>query len=1461
MPVESASPTADPVHLPLDEEGADPDTTSVRVRVPLPADTRIGGRRTLTVRRKMRKKSVANMDWRLMDSEFDKLHGKFRFDMEACCDPAGLNGHAGLPYCSSVNSLLDTDVTGKRLFVNPPWKLAHQFVQHVRRCHAKDPGNTVAVIVLPKWPTFDKLTKDLTLFKEIPAWHSVFTRSAEDDSSQRLPVTPAKWPVQYWVMDASTPVLQDEAVEQTVPPAADANVPPVEVPPNVPPEDVVPPVDSNGLAREPSTLDDLKSKEAAAKWLPTAAAYTILDPNHPEALMKIPITFNGLETEALIDNAATLNFVSGDFVTKNGIKWRSAGKIGVRVANAQRISSTRVVKPDNLIINGKDYSGVSFRVLSMLKAADVILGLPAQKHMEMTINPSKNAVFIAGEEVSCVQEPRRVACNLIDDNALAKLVKKATRAKTPIADFFVVEIKEAVEEAAIKSDFGPEFDEKLQKLVDEYQDVTAEFVGLPPSRGEHDHSIKLTGEPPRQRRSRLSHPEFEELKRQCTEYFAHGRVRVSTSPYAAPVILVRKADGSMRLCVDYRGLNTYTVKDAYPLPRIDELLDQLRRAKVLTHLDLQQGYHQIRMAEDSIAATAFQGVTPSGSPSLLEFLVMPFGLCSAPSTFQKLMNRLLEPYINKCVLVYLDDVCIYSSSLTEHLEHLALVLQILRENKLHIKLKKCSWAKKETEYLGVIAGNGCLRPSPAKIAAVQNWPMPTTPKQVKSFVAFCSFYRKFVHHFSDIATPLIDMYSGERRKTGVVVWTDDAKVAFETLKARLTSAPVLLIPVCGPESEFVVATDASDVGLGACLLQKDDHGDLRPCAYYARKLNSAERSYSAYDKEALAVVESVHRAWRVYLEGCRSFQVVTDHSTLTHLLTQPSTNLTKRQARFVEKLMPYAGYMKILYRKGKDNEADPVSRRPDFYSIWWDGEVPKTSAEADFLALHAESISMDEVVRQQLLDGYAATQYFNINDGRWRHDKLIRSDDGLFYYHGRIVIPRPAQELRRTLLREYHDQAGHPGWKRLMAKLMTHYWWKGIMHDCKDYVAKCVVCNRAKPDRRGAAPVNPLPVPEYPWQVVGVDYVTGLPPSGKQKYTAVMIVVCHLTKMAHFIPCKDDVTAEQSAEMFVHNVYRLHGVPRVLVSDRDSNFTSSFWQALWRRLDCKLNMSTARRPQTDGLTERVNGTMQSLLRCYCAEAGYDWASHLDMVEFSYNSFVNEAGKHSPFEANIGFVPPAPVDLMLPLTNIPASAAARLQSIKDTQLVVRQLLQLSKERLAAKGNRPAIEFQVGDHVYVATNGLNIKSQACKKLRDRKIGPFRVLERIGGRAYKLELPNRYRLHNVFHVDVLSKAISEEPLRPGLIDVSDDREIVIEDITEVKLDRWPGLRGLRVQFLVKYADEPDYKWALYESDDPDGIEGAAKLDQFLKTQAWNDFVVSKRYAEFAAKYPTRAVQIHGD
>jgi hypothetical protein len=262
-------------------------------------------------------------------------------------------------------------------------------------------------------------------------------------------------------------------------------------------------------------------------------------------------------------------------------------------------------------------------------------------------------------------------------------------------------------------------------------------------------------------------------------------------------------------------------------------------------------------SDDSIAAKAFQGFTPNGAPCLLEMLVMGFGLCNAPATFTRLMTHVLDPYIHLFVIVYSDDIRIYSNSPEEHLAHLRKVLTKLRENKLFIKMPKCFWAKIETEYIGFIVGSSSVRTSPSKLTAVKDWPLPETQKQVKSFVVFCSFYRKFIHHFADCSAPLTDLC--RKSLPGKVAHSDTTRTAFETLKARMISAPMLLIPKSGHYAEFVVATDASKVGIAGVLLQEDSDGHLRPCAYWARKLKDAENRYSAYDRETLAIVEAVSR--------------------------------------------------------------------------------------------------------------------------------------------------------------------------------------------------------------------------------------------------------------------------------------------------------------------------------------------------------------------------------------------------------------------------------------------------------------------------------------------------------------------------------------------------------------------------------------------------------------------------
>ena len=1488
---------AHPVHplLNLVDEGADNihknpvDTSSKR---PLPAN-RVGGRR-VTKAIKHRKTSTAppeRMDWRLNDSTFDQLDAMFHFTLEACCDDKGLNGHCKydpdtdtrsntvMPFCSPSNSILNRNVVGESIFVHPPWSKATAIVSHIRRCHAKDPQNTLAIFVLPKFPAFAPVLEGLRLLDEQLADRTTFTKSPPTDGGVRNPVYPPKTPLCFWVLDKDTPVLpqylDNDNLDNTADDEVELNQDGTQVSENIilddnladnNESDIEINLDNNNTATEEVASKKISNEEALkadGKYLPTSTAHctVLLDPEQPEPLMRQTISIDGHDVEVLYDSGASLNFMSKKVqaVCKTT---KRADKLPVRVANGQRMNANHVAIPDNVTIDEFSFTGMQFRVLPQLKVADVIIGLSGMKQLGLAILPSENCIVIQDKRIPILSEERRVECSVITPESLDRFVRKQMRSKKEsLADLFVVTLSEANQKDVgiddITTDFGDDFTRKLKLVVEEYADVAGDFEGLPPLRPGFDHKVKLTSTPKRQRRSRLSHPQIQEVVRQCTEHFKQGRVQVSTSPHAAPIILIRKPDGSMRMCIDYRSVNTCSERDSFPLPRIDDLLDKLRDAKIMTHLDLNQAYHQVRMDPDSVSATAFQGTTPSGAPCLLEFLVMPFGLQGAGATFTRLMNHVLEPYLNKFVLVYLDDICIFSSSEEEHLEHLSLVLAMLKKHQLRVRLKKCHWGQKESEYLGVIAGNGHLRCSPAKLSAVKDWPVPSTQKEIKSFVQFCSFYRKFVHHFSDCSAMLTDLC--RKNAPQKVTLDDGALTAFETLKARLCSAPLLLIPKTGPDAEFVVATDASDVGIGAVLLQEGPTGDLQPVAYFGRKLNPAQRRYSAYDKEAYAAVTAVCDEWKVYLEGCRHFTVITDHATLTHLQSQSSESLTNRQQHYVEKIQPFAGYMSLIYRKGCLNEADPISRRPDFFSIW--GEADVNPSMVDLMALHVDNITVDGDFERKLKGAYSSCKYFS-DATRLTRDKIIKGDDGLFRYLGRIVIPHPAEDLRKNLLHEYHDciaGGGHSSPKRTLAKIMEKFWWRQMSADVQKYCRECVVCKRAKPVRRGPAPLDTLPVPDHPWQIVGLDYVTSLPESGGPKkgsamYNAILVVCCLGGGGAHFIPCRDTVTAEESADLFLREVVRLHGVPSVLVSDRDPKFVSDFWQQLWRSLGTKLNMSTARRAQTDGKSERTIGSAQCLLRCYCAESGFDWLSHLPMVEFAFNSQENETSRHCHMEYLYGYKPPMPADLIIPAAGSDNVAATeRAQRIMDIRLLVKQMLIINKQRLErSTAHRPRIEFVPGDYVYLSTHGLRLKSQPCRKLRDRNLGPFRVLAKIGLKSYRLDLPKGYRIHNVFHIDLLSKASVDTPLRaqPHAVE-QDGHRYDVEYIADCNIAQFRNKRGKQLQFLVKYVGFPRLEWNVWDGlSDDEGM--VPQFIDFLRSDKWQMFVKSNAYVTWISKNP---------
>ena len=455
----------------------------------------------------------------------------------------------------------------------------------------------------------------------------------------------------------------------------------------------------------------------------------------------------------------------------------------------------------------------------------------------------------------------------------------------------------------------------MNKLLREYSDV---FALNDSELGCTDvicHRIE-TGDhvPVRQPPYRIPMMHREVIGKMVNEMQDRGIVQPSASPWASPVVLVPKKDGSLRFCVDYRRLNALTKKDVYPLPRIDDIVDTLGDAKYFSTLDLASGYWQVKLDDDARPKTAF--ATHQG---LFEFIRMPFGLCNAPATFQRVMQTVLSGLEWQNCFVYIDDILVASKTLEEHLQHLAAVFERLRKAGLSLKPKKCRFLCEKVAYLGhIISANG-VSPDPEKIDKVKCFPVPHDVTQVRQFLGLASYYCRFVPQFAKIAAPI----HGLLKKENAFVWTPECETAFVKLKETLTSAPMLVYPKFGTEHEFVLETDASYVGLGAVLSQLQDDGKLHPIAYASRSLNLHEKNYPVTELETLAIVWAV-RYFRAYLLGHRT-KVFTDHSACMSLLNHPRPS--GKLARWA--LTIQGMDLIIRYRSGKSNaNADALSRNP-----------------------------------------------------------------------------------------------------------------------------------------------------------------------------------------------------------------------------------------------------------------------------------------------------------------------------------------------------------------------------------------------------------------------------------------------------------------------------------------------------------------------------------------------------
>ena len=755
-----------------------------------------------------------------------------------------------------------------------------------------------------------------------------------------------------------------------------------------------------------------------------------------------------------------------------------------------------------------------------------------------------------------------------------------------------------------------------------------------------------------------------------------------------------------------------------------------------------------------------------------------------------MINHVLREDLDISVVVYLDDILIFSTTLEQHRQHVRRVLQRLQEARLLVEVEKSRFHRQEVDFLGFTIRPGQVRMQQSKIEGVRDWPAPKTVKGIREFLGFTNFYRRFIRNYGKIAAPLTDL----TKKDVEFEWTSQADEAFRQIKGEITKEPILRD--ADPEKAFEVETDASDYALGGQLGQRDADGQLHPIAFYSKKLHGPELNYQIHDKELMAIIEAC-KEWRHYLSGTKhQVTVYTDHKNLTYFMT--TKELNKRQIRWAEFLSEFD--LKIIYRKGSENgRADALSRREDYQQ---DSKIPE---------LHAIFQQNEDGSLQQTARQIGATYQIREND-KWikelrkaqKHETLIGKDfrkNGRFTeYRQKIYVPKV---LRRALVQRIHEAPahGHQGIARTYHRIRQNYDWPGLRGDIQAVISECNTCAKAKAARhKPYGELQPLPVPQKAWDSIALDFIVKLPlskePISGARYDSILVITDRFTKFGHFIPYKEASTATDLAYSFLRNIVSLHGMPREIISDRGSVFVSKFWQGLITQLGVQHKLSTAYHPQTDGQTERLNQTLEQYLRSYVNYQQDDWVGLLPLAQFAYNSARTETTKVSPFYANYGFQPEAYREPGVEASS--EQARLKAEQIPAMQGMLRKELEFVRERMTKYANQRRLKgptLKEGGVVYLLRRNIRTK-RPSDKLDYKKLGPFKIKRQVSTVNYELELPDGMRIHPVFHVSLLEPASPDAKTETQLETETDpDQEYEVEEILD---QRW--VRNQQ-EYLVKW------------------------------------------------------------
>jgi transposase InsO family protein len=844
----------------------------------------------------------------------------------------------------------------------------------------------------------------------------------------------------------------------------------------------------------------------------------------------------------------------------------------------------------------------------------------------------------------------------------------------------------------------PTNNHQINQLILEYEHIFASNSTDLSRIDIEEHSIELLDDKPiAQRPYRQSLPIAAETARQVQDLLSKGLIRESVSPFAAPVTLVDKRDGSKRLCIDYRRLNAKTIADKTPLPVIADVIDLLRNSTMFSKLDFASGYWQVPIKASDISKTAF--VTRDGH---YEWLVLPFGLKNSPATFHRVVRKILGNLLNNGIFSYMDDIIVYAKAEEEHNRLLKEVFSRLSQHNARLKREKCEFGKSSIEFLGHIINGTDVRPPPMKIKAIVDYPTPATQPELQRFHGLVNYLREYIPDMATITEPLTRLL----RKNKEFIWSTEQQNSFDKLKQILTESPVRHI--YDPTIKCELHTDASLVGIAGILIQ-----NKHPIGYYSRKLSDAETRYSATELECLAVHDSV-KYFRIYLEG-NHFKVFTDHIALKWLHNFHTTK--RRLFHWSEELSHYS--FDIVHRPGRHMaHVDALSRAPVVLFIQSQDILSAQKTDFDTNAIYNKSTSK--------INNPSNQQKANQDIADTKYSKFVQNHDfdqiKTINKNGRLLTLVPPSIVNKLLIAA-HDQSGHPGIRKTQKSLQNNYFWPNMRYDISTHIKTCHTCQIIKTASHPPyGPLQPLPTPLLPLELISIDTVVMGSSADKTKAKFLQVIIDHSTRFVWAKPTKTN-TAE-AAISAIEEVFRTVGKPKRILTDNGKNFTSKKFQKFSTQHGIQRSFTSTYHPQCNGMNEKVNDTIIRGLRIETHDhPRLKWSTLVKKVVDNYNNTVH---------STTGFTPSF---LMFGTDRLNTSEislqTARLQAQQRSDDFKAKKKQIYDQK------HPSIDLKIGDLI---KRRIPSNRPDLKKLTQRYEAPFEVVDQSGPVDYRIrKYPN--------------------------------------------------------------------------------------------------------------------------